>query len=156
MISARAEGAGSMRRSAFAVGCFLDSAAEIGADIIKGYFEAPGGLLGLIVKSADKIPSRHSSFERRCEILVAPYLPALAEKRSQLLITDRYGEVRHEKWSRELGHFMDDILLPRLGQDATFAGQRLPYVAQCLDDMVTAAQQRLSHGPRERDVSAGR
>jgi hypothetical protein len=116
----------------------------MGADIIRGYFEFPGGLLGLIVKSADQIPSQHASFERRCERLVAPYLPALVEKRSQLLVIDAHGEVRHEKWSREIGHFMDEILLPRLGQDTAFVERRLPYVAQRLDDMVAAAQQRLS------------
>jgi hypothetical protein len=132
-----------MRKNAFAIGALLDGAAEMGADIIRGYFEFPGGWLGLFVKSADQIPSRHASFKRRCEKLVAPYLPILVEKRSQLLLIDAHGEIRHEKWSREIGHFMDEILSPRLGRETAFVERRLPYMAQCLDDMVAVAQQKL-------------
>ncbi len=134
-----------MRRStSFALGYLLVSAGEMVGVIVNGYFEVPGGLLGLIVRSADQIPSRHVSFERHCDTLVAPYMPALVEKRSQLLTRDAYGQVRHENWSRELGQFMDEILLPRLGRDTAFAQRSLPYVAHRLDDMIATAQLQLS------------
>jgi hypothetical protein len=133
-----------MRRSSGSLGYLLVSAGELVAVIINGYFAAPGGLLGLIVRGANQIPSRHVSFERHCDTLVAPYMPALVEKRSQLLTWDAYGQVRHESWSRELGQFMGEILLPRLGRDRAFAQRSLPYVAHRLDDMIAAAQRQSS------------
>jgi hypothetical protein len=130
------------RNTSFALGYLLVSAGERVAVAVNGYFEIPGGLLGLIVRGADQIPSRHVSFERHCDTLVAPYMPALVEKRRELLTWDAYGQVRHENWSRELGQFMDEILLPRLGRDRPFAQRSLPYLAHRLDDRIAAAQKQ--------------
>ena len=54
-----------------------------------------------------------------------------------------YGQdvshVQHRAWSKELGHFITEIVMPRLGHDTDFAWRRLPYVARRIDAMIVAA-----------------
>jgi hypothetical protein len=123
----------------FVLGDLFAGAGEILADTIKNLFAIPASLRGLTRRCVNCMATPHAVFEKRLDILVAPYIPALMEKRCELLTIGAYGEIRTESWSRELGVFMDRILMPRLGQDMEFVQRRLPYVAGRLDDMVVTA-----------------
>lgn len=86
-----------------------------------------------------KVPRRYASMEDRLDVLVRPYLARLVEQRNQFLFRDRFGEMQHDRWAGELGRFIDETVMPRLGPHQAFAQRRLLYVAGCLDDMVVAA-----------------
>lgn len=123
----------------FVLGDFFAGAGEMLADTVRNFFAIPAGLHGLTGRCVDCLATPHAVFEKRLGVLVAPYIPALMEKRCELLTIGAYGEICTESWSRELGAFMDRILMPRLGHDMEFVQRRLPYVAGRLDDMVAAA-----------------
>lgn len=123
----------------FVLGDLFAGASEMLADTIKSFFAIPTELRGLTERCVDCLATPHAVFEKRLDILVAPYIPALMDKRCELLTIGAYGEICTENWSRELGAFMDRILMPRLGQDMEFVQRRLPYVAGRLDDMIVAA-----------------
>jgi hypothetical protein len=86
-----------------------------------------------------KTPPLYASLEISIEELTRPYLAVLVETRRALLFTDEHGQVQHRAWSRELGHFITEMVMPRLGQDSEFAWRRLPYVARRIDAMIAAA-----------------
>ena len=87
-----------------------------------------------------KTPPLYASLESSIEDLTRPYLAVLIETRRALLFTDEHGQVHHRAWSKELGHFITDIVMPRLGHDTDFAWRRLPYVARRIDAMIAAAE----------------
>ena len=86
-----------------------------------------------------KTPPLYASLESSIEDLTRPYLAVLVETRRALLFTDEHGQVQHRAWSKELGHFITEIVMPRLGHDTEFAWRRLPYVARRIDAMIAAA-----------------
>lgn len=86
-----------------------------------------------------KTPPLYASLESSIEDLTRPYLAVLIETRRALLFTDEHGQVQHRAWSKELGHFITEIVMPRLGHDTDFAWRRLPYVARRIDAMIAAA-----------------
>lgn len=86
-----------------------------------------------------KVPRRYSSMDDRLDILVRPYLARLVEQRNEFLFRDEFGEMQHDRWAHELGRFIDETVMPRLGPHRAFAQRRLLYVAGCLDDMVAEA-----------------
>ena len=86
-----------------------------------------------------KTPPLYASLETSIDDLTRPYLAVLVETRRALLFTDEHGQVQHRAWSRELGHFITQIVMPRLGNDTDFAWRRLPYVARRVDAMIAAA-----------------
>jgi hypothetical protein len=86
-----------------------------------------------------KVPKRYASMEDRLDVLVRPYLARLIEQRNQFLFRDAFGEMHHDLWAQELGRFIDETVMPRLGPHKDFAQRRLLYLAGCLDDMVAAA-----------------
>ena len=86
-----------------------------------------------------KVPRRYASMEDRLDILVRPYLARLVEQRNEFLFRDEFGEMQHDRWAHELGRFIDETVMPRLGPHKAFAQRRLLYLAGCLDDMVAAA-----------------
>ena len=87
-----------------------------------------------------KTPPLYASLESSIEDLTRPYLAVLIETRRALLFTDEHGQVQHRAWSKELGHFITEIVMPRLGHDTDFAWRRLPYVARRIDAMIAAAE----------------
>ena len=89
--------------------------------------------------SLHKTPPLYVTLESSIEDLVKPYLGVLIETRRALLFTDEHGQVQHRAWSKELGHFISEIVMPRLGADTEFAWRRLPYVARRIDAMIAAA-----------------
>lgn len=89
-----------------------------------------------------KVPRRYASMDDRLDILVRPYLARLVEQRNEFLFRDAFGEMRHDRWAHELGRFIDETVMPRLGPHKAFAQRRLLYLAGCLDDMVAAAAQK--------------
>lgn len=86
-----------------------------------------------------KTPPLYASLETSIVDLTRPYLGVLIETRKALLYTDEHGHVQHRAWSKELGHFITEIVMPRLGHDTDFAWRRLPYVARRIDAMIVAA-----------------
>ena len=90
----------------------------------------------------NKVPRRYASLDSHVGLLAAPYMPALVEKRGRLLVTGAFGEIQSENWAVELGAFLDEMVLPRLGRDAPFAQRRLLYVAGLLDDLIAEAGRR--------------
>jgi hypothetical protein len=86
-----------------------------------------------------KTPPLYANLESSIEDLTRPYLAVLIETRRALLFTDEHGQVQHRAWSKELGHFITEIVMPRLGHDTEFAWRRLPYVARRIDAMIAAA-----------------
>jgi restriction system protein len=54
--------------------------------------------------------------QRRFDALVQAHLPALRRKRRQLVRTDDYGLVDRARWDRELGYFMDRVVLGSLAE----------------------------------------
>ena len=86
-----------------------------------------------------KVPRRYASMEDRLDILVRPYLARLVEQRNEFLFCDEFGEMQHDRWAHELGRFIDETVMPRLGPHKPFAQRRLLYLAGCLDDLVAAA-----------------
>ena len=87
-----------------------------------------------------KTPPLYASLEASIVDLTKPYLAVLVETRRTLRYTDEHGQVQHRAWSKELGHFITEIVMPRLGADTDFAWRRLPYVARRIDAMVAAAE----------------
>src|SRR5579871_4202129 len=87
-----------------------------------------------------KTPPLYASLEASIVDLTRPYLGVLIETRRALLYTDEHGQVQHRAWSKELGHFITEIVMPRLGGDTDFAWRRLPYVARRIDAMIAAAE----------------
>jgi hypothetical protein len=86
-----------------------------------------------------KVPRRYASMDDRLDILVRPYLARLVEQRNEFLFRDEFGEMQHDRWAHELGRFIDETVMPRLGPHRPFAQRRLLYLAGCLDDMVAEA-----------------
>ena len=86
-----------------------------------------------------KTPPLYATLEASIVDLTRPYLGVLIETRRALLYTDEHGQVQHRAWSKELGHFITEIVMPRLGADTDFAWRRLPYVARRIDAMILAA-----------------
>jgi hypothetical protein len=121
------------RSVAVTAGYFLVSAA---AGLLLTWSGAPGRRLHRFAKGFNKVPSRYASLEKRLGLLAEPYMPALAEKRSRLLITGISGEMQGEAWAAELGQFISQSVLPRLGTDTPFAKRRLLYVAGWLDNRI--------------------
>ena len=101
--------------------------------------KAPHNILTTLF-SLHKTPPLYVSLESSIEDLVKPYLGVLIETRRALLFTDEHGQVQHRAWSKELGHFISEIVMPRLGADTDFAWRRLPYVARRIDAMIAAAE----------------
>ncbi|HKD46693.1 MAG TPA: hypothetical protein VKB67_03340 [Rhizomicrobium sp.] len=95
--------------------------------------------LQLIAGSFRIVPRRYASMDDRLDILVKPYLARLVEQRNQFLFRDEFGEVQHDQWARELGRFIDETVMPRLGPHKAFAQRRLLYLAGCLDDLIAKA-----------------
>jgi hypothetical protein len=87
-----------------------------------------------------KTPPLYANLESSIVDLTRPYLAVLIETRRALLFTDEHGQVQHRAWSKELGHFITEIVMPRLGHDTEFAWRRLPYVARRIDAMIAAAE----------------
>jgi hypothetical protein len=86
-----------------------------------------------------KLPSRYASLHERIDILSRPHLPRLVAMRRDFLFHDAFGELQHDKWSLELGQFINETVMPFLGPHKAFAQRRLLYVAGCLDEMIAAA-----------------
>lgn len=86
-----------------------------------------------------KVPRRYASMNDRLDILVRPYLARLVEQRNEFLFRDEFGEMQHDRWAHELGRFIDETVMPRLGPHKAFAQRRLLYVAGCLDEIVCEA-----------------
>lgn len=86
-----------------------------------------------------KVPNRYACLNDRLNILSRPHLPRLVEMRRDFLFHDEFGEMQHDKWALELGHFINETVLPFLGPHKAFAQRRLLYVAGCLDEMIAAA-----------------
>ena len=51
---------------------------------------------------------------RRFDEVVAGYLPVLRRKQRQLVQTDDYGLVDRSRWEREVGYFLDKVVLESL------------------------------------------
>jgi hypothetical protein len=100
--------------------------------------KAPHNILATLF-SLHRTPPLYATLESSIEDLVRPYLGVLIETRRDLLFTDEHGQVQHRAWSKELGHFITEIVMPRLGGDTDFAWRRLPYVARRIDTMIEAA-----------------
>ena len=49
------------------------------------------------------------------DALVAEHLPVLRRKQRQLVRVDDYGVVDRSRWERELGYFIDRVVLPAAG-----------------------------------------
>lgn len=86
-----------------------------------------------------RVPRRYASMDDRLDVLVRPYLARLVEQRNQFLFRDEFGEMQHDRWAEELGRFIDETVMPRLGPHKSFAQRRLLYLAGCLDEMVAQA-----------------
>ena len=95
--------------------------------------------LQLLAGNFRRVPRRYASMDDRLDILVRPYLARLVEQRNAFLFRDEFGEMQHDRWAHELGRFIDETVMPRLGPHRAFAQRRLLYLAGCLDDMVAAA-----------------
>jgi hypothetical protein len=95
--------------------------------------------LQLLAGNFRRVPRRYASMDDRLDILVRPYLARLVEQRNEFLFRDEFGEMQHDRWAHELGRFIDETVMPRLGPHKSFAQRRLLYLAGCLDDMVVAA-----------------
>jgi hypothetical protein len=131
-----------MRRgSGFLLGYLVVGTVRAFVDIVRGCFELLGAVFGLLRRGVDHTSIRRDAFEGRLQTLVEPYMPVLVQKRSKPLVTDDYGELRNERWSKELGNFMGRVLWPRLGSDLAFAERNKPYVCNLLDEMIAARQQ---------------
>ena len=52
--------------------------------------------------------------QRRFDEVVAGYLPVLRRKQRQLVRTDDYGLVDRSRWEREVGYFLDRVVLESL------------------------------------------
>lgn len=87
-----------------------------------------------------KVPYRYASLHQRLNILSRPHLARLVEMRRDFLFRDEFGEMQHDRWALELGHFINETVLPYLGPHQAFAQRRLLYVAGCLDEMVASAK----------------
>ena len=88
-----------------------------------------------------RVPKRYASMDDRLDILVRPYLARLVEQRNEFLFRDEFGEMQHDRWAEELGRFINETVMPRLGPHKAFAQRRLLYLAGCLDEMVATAAQ---------------
>lgn len=91
------------------------------------------------------LPARYAVLERELSAATLPYLPALREKRRTLLVADAFGRVRHEDWSRELGDFLVEVVMPRLGARSELAWRRLPHVAGRLDALIAGLDRTRHH-----------
>jgi hypothetical protein len=131
-----------MRRgSGFLLGYLVVGVVQASADIVRGCFDILGEVFGLLRRGIDHTSIRRDAFEGRLQTLIEPYMPVLVLKRAKLLAADDYGELRNERWSKELGSFMGRVLWPRLGSDLAFAERNRPYVCNLLDEMIAARQQ---------------
>lgn len=112
------------------------------ADVFRFCSGVPRRRIRSLATGFNKVPRRYASLDSHVSLLAAPYMPALVEKRSRLLVVGAFGEIESETWTVELGAFLDEMVLPRLGRDAPFAQRRLLYVAGLLDDLIAEAGRR--------------
>lgn len=116
----------------------LVNAGDLAIDVGKACRELPRTLIGTLL-NIHKTPPLYATLEESLDQLAKPYLGVLVESRRALRYVDEHGQVQHRAWSKELGTFITEIVMPRLGADTDFAWRRLPYVARRLDAMVAAA-----------------
>ena len=120
----------------------VDSLVNAVADVFRYCSGLPRRRMRSFTTGFNKVPRRYASLDSHVSLLAAPYMPALVEKRGRLLVAGRFGEIQSENWAVELGAFLDEMVLPRLGRDAPFAQRRLLYVAGLLDDLIAEAGRR--------------
>lgn len=58
--------------------------------------------------------SLQQSARRKTQELVAKHLDALANQRDVLVRADRYGVVHAQDWNKEVQHFADKVIRPKL------------------------------------------
>ena len=126
------------KSAAVALGGWLAQAGVAIAESARSCRALPHHLRKRIALGLLPLPPRYAALEKSLDDAVRPYLPALLEKRSRLLATDHHGQVRHDHWAREMGTFLAEVVMPRLGADAELAWRRLPHVAERLDAMIAA------------------
>jgi len=75
----------------------------------------------------------------RFDALLAEHLPALRRKRHQLVRADDYGVVDGSRWEREVGYFLDRVVLAALpDRDARLAREHLAGFRARLEAAVAA------------------
>src|SRR5829696_8213298 len=74
---------------------------------------AAAGTLALLV--AIIAASRRGAARKAVRLAVEEHAPALARRRAQLIRVDDYGVKIDKAWRKEMDHFFDKVVLPRLG-----------------------------------------
>lgn len=76
-------------------------------------------------EEAEEATQRHAvalqSAEARISSIVSQHLETLANRRDTLVRLDRYGVVEAKEWNREVQHFIDNVVRPKLLEDEAHA-----------------------------------
>jgi hypothetical protein len=112
------------------------------ADIARGAFTLIAmmsrGLFNFAGTGIDA--TKRGRFEAAIANAVAPYIPVLVTKRQKLLRADDYGVINEGPWSKELGYFLGNVLLPNLQGYEGYARRHLALTATLVDNIVSDHQ----------------
>jgi hypothetical protein len=126
------------KSASVALGGWLIQAGDMIAVSARSCHAFPRDLRKRLTSGLIPLPRRYAALEKAIDDAARPYLSALLEKRSRLLVADAHGQVHHDHWAREMGRFLTEMVMPRLGAEAELAWRRLPHVAERLDAMIAA------------------
>lgn len=126
----------------FAFGYLITGIINALLDFLELLFRLLGKPIELLFKSLGMgwDASRRKGFDQAVAKIVTPHLPVLVKKRQELLRKDDYGVIKNEKWSKELGYFFANVLLPNLGSFSDYARRHMAYTAELVDDMIYSYQ----------------
>src|SRR5260370_31051799 len=81
-------------------------------------------LTGRRAKKTDSVPENYSlildSAKTKVADIIALHLETLARRRLALIRTDHYGIVNSVDWDREVQHFIDEVVWPKLSDEERF------------------------------------
>ncbi|MDR3754909.1 MAG: restriction endonuclease [Terracidiphilus sp.] len=86
------------------------SSGEIGLVILIG---GAAALAFPVVRHLRRAASRRALYQKS-QAIVAQHIGALVTRRAQLVTPDAYGKPQFEKWEKEIGHFIAQIVGPSL------------------------------------------
>jgi restriction system protein len=106
------------------------------------------GALGLLLLGAAVLRGRAAAAARKAvRLAVEEHAPALARRRAQLIRIDDYGVEIDKAWRKEMAHFFEKVILPRVGPAREgWALERRPEILELVD--ATARRER--QAPRGR------
>jgi restriction system protein len=98
-------------------------------------------VLLFILRWIENRPANRKRVEDKIFTIIKPHIEVLAKKRLQLLTTDDYGVLHTDRWSKELGTFVGNVLVPSLGRDASYVMRKIKYFSNVIDASVHRQQE---------------